>query len=58
MFYFPENFTSGQFVRLNAQTISSHTSDAINLIARIATNNTFYSEKEMDRGSSFTLLTF
>ena len=35
------------YVRLNAQTIPSHILHAKNLIARIATNNTFYSEKEM-----------
>lgn len=46
-FISPENFRSGQFVRLNAQTIPSQILHSKNLIARIATNNTFYSEKEM-----------
>ena len=48
MFYFSrKNFRSGQYVRLNAQTIPSQILHTKNLIARIATNHTFYSEKEM-----------
>ena len=49
--FLQKKFTSGQLVRINAQTISSHILHTINLIARIATNNTFYSEKEMYQGS-------